>query len=675
MVSESEGSLLVTLFQCMRNNFLWITLAIMAFAFTWHVVSWSEQHGKLAMPPDYDDSHSLVEGAVRLLNFQKNGLGAAFDEYCLRNPHSFLHYYWTAALFAVFGIQEAVPYWANALFLFGVLWAFVSMLPRELPTVWKLVWAAAFLGVPVCFHVVFDFRSEVTMAALLFMGCACALEWAWGRTRSIVWFFATALCFALALAMKPVMFPYQLGMLGLCSMVYLASRYLGVGQDADVAGGTPALPLSKFWNGISWLIALWVLVLIPSIPHFWIYRTDIFGYILGVAFESDFYKLGEQQGAQWSFHWLGYSGIWHLGKLNLFFAGVLVLGLVLAVVPRFRRFSPGSRWVSLAFLTLGAFGGIAINSVHQPWFGMTFQLLLVASALVLLAALFQNEKFGMLIAGVFVAALGTWWLYDAHNRVYFAGLALGLLGVGWLWMAEIRVKWLKFLGLAILGMLLCYGLTLSGFIFQLTLVAWAGLFLGGLLRFSPKVLVAFVGSGMLAAVFWGKMERAPYHNYVARTKQEAGEEGLEWRRGGPGRVWQILKGDWKSQASPMIWCANYGWVDGNTISWEALKQGLAWKVYNLGTIFGSSKDVPSGLSLPVFADYLVVPSVGITGEIKTPYGITDWNSIVRARGSWELLGEVQAPKGAVTIYRNNTAIEQRDFSNATDWIKLSAGVR
>jgi hypothetical protein len=29
------------------------------------VVRYSSEHGKLAIPPDYDDSHSLVEGGVR----------------------------------------------------------------------------------------------------------------------------------------------------------------------------------------------------------------------------------------------------------------------------------------------------------------------------------------------------------------------------------------------------------------------------------------------------------------------------------------------------------------------------------------------------------------------------------------------------------------------------------
>ncbi len=616
MSAESE-----LLFEAVKNYFIWIVLALMAVAFTWHVVSWSEQHGKLAMPPDYDDSHSLVEGAVRLLNFQNSGLGAAWDEYRLRNPHSFLHYYWTAALFAVFGIHESVPYWANAVFLFGVLGAFVSMLPRGLPIAWKLVWAAAFLGMPVCFHVVFDFRSEVTMAVLLFMGCACALEWAWGHSRSGLWFFATAVCFALALAMKPVMFPYQLGMLGLCSMVYLASRCF-VDKGQALSAQPPEQLGHQLFKASLCLLALWTIVLLPSLPHFWIYRADIFGYILGVAFESDFYKLNEQQGAQWSFHWLGYSGVWHLGGLNILLATLVGVGLFCRLVPKLNKFTPDSRWASLAFLALGAFGGIAVNSVHQPWFGMTFQLLLLAAALSFLASLSINPNLPVWGFPVFILALSIMWLPAVLNRWF---------------------------------LLACAGS--SGLLFAVALF----------LRWNFSRCVSLACSLVFGLLCWRTTQVAPYHKYVDRTIQEEGEMGLEWRRNGPSQVMEVLAADWKDSRAPVIWCANYGWVDGNTISWEALKQELAWKVYNMGTIFGR-KQTPSP-ELPQYADYLVVPSPGITGEIVTPNGITDWKAIIRNSSNWELLGEVKAPEGSVSIYRNTTAKEQRDFSSATEWIR------
>ena len=146
--------------------------------------------------------------------------------------------------------------------------------------------------------------------------------------------------------------------------------------------------------------------------------------------------------------------------------------------------------------------------------------------------------------------------------------------------------------------------------------------------------------------------------------------GLEWRQTGAQSVLNALRADWREETSPIIWCANYGWVDGNTISWEAVKQGLAWKVYNMGTIFGVHQKAPLGLELPEFADYLVIPSPKVTGEIVTPYGIHDWNSEILTKTNWKLVDTIKAPKGSVTIYRKQLPIEKRDFSDAIEWIQF-----
>ncbi len=650
--------------------FFWGSVAALVVVFTWHVVSWSELHGKLAMPPDYDDSHSLVEGAVRLLNFQQGGWGALWAEFRERNAHSFLHYYWTGALFALFGIQDAVPYWANAVFIFGVLLAFGLMLPKGLPVLWRLAWMVAFLGVPVCFHLVFDYRSEVTMAALLFMGCACALEWSWGRSRSWVWFFATAICFALALAMKPVMFPYQLGMLGLCSMVYLASRCAGhSNQDSFTWPG-----IHNIARAFVILLGLWVLVLLPSLPHFVFHARDIFGYILGVAFESDFYKLKEEaQGAQWSYHWLGYSGVWHLGRLNWLLAGALGLGLLTMLIPAFRKWAPDARWATLVFLTLGAFGGIAINSVHQPWFGMTFQLLLAASAFSSAAHLFKNENFAAILSVIVVGGLGAYWLYDLHNRVYVAVLVLSLLPLAWAFSSKGQPIYARGIAAAGAILVMAYGLTLNGFIFQVVILVCSLAVLSFALRWEMGRAVPFVCTGVLAMLVWGKIQRAPYHDYVVRTMQEEGASGLEWRRSGPQKVFQVLDQNWNQSVAPIIWCASYGWVDGNTVSWEAAKGGRPWKIYNLETIFGKDGYNPSrgNFLLPDFADFLVIPSQGVTGEIVTPYGIHDWNATAQASGNWDILAKIEAPRGEIAIYKNNLPREARNFETANAWIQKS----
>jgi hypothetical protein len=158
---------------------------------------------------------------------------------------------------------------------------------------------------------------------------------------------------------------------------------------------------------------------------------------------------------------------------------------------------------------------------------------------------------------------------------------------------------------------------------------------------------------------------------VERTELEEGAEGLEWRRTGPQKVYQVLNKDWDQDRTPIVWCANPGWVDGNTVSWEALKARKAWKIYNTGTIFGEIGFRPgiSKLALPEFADYLLLPDIGMTGEILTPYGIHDWNAVAQASGNWYILQKIRAPRGEILIYKNSIPRQKRDFKFANAWLK------
>lgn len=592
-----------------------VACVIIAVIFTGFAVSWSSHYGKLSVPPDYDDSHSMVEGAIRLLNFQADGYQAAWDEYRFRNAHSFLHYYWPALLYWIFGIHQSVVYWANGLFLLGVILAFGSMLPRINPF-WKIVWIGAFLGLPVCFHLIHDFRSEITMSALIFMGCAAAVSWAWETDRKGLNFSITALCFALALGMKPVMFPYTLGMLGLCSIVYLAGcvfAWPALFQKQDgtdcSAMKTDGGKIRMMTQSLAWVMALWFLVALPNIVHFYIYSRFIIGYIQRVAFGSDFYKLTDAQGARWAFHWLGYSGVWHLSVLNVFFVWIMGIGGICCVIPQLRQYAPDRKWLSLMFLTLGSFLGIAINSVHQPFFGMTFQLLLAASAITCVAHVF-NRHIPFWIPIVFVLLFGFLYVNPALNRP-----------------------------LALPSLVIVLMFTASSYFLHLHKAQW----------------IPFIFSGLVAMLCWQTTEIAPYHNYVQRTIAEAGESGLEWRRQGPFRVFEIIEkslNDTAGSSNPIIWCANYGWVDGRTIAWEAVKRGKRWMVF-------TELELPKPLKTPFppYADYFVIADSGVTGSIQTPYSsaiTTNFSKMLDENKNMTLVGEIKDPKGnIIRIIKNN----------------------
>ncbi|MCX7713862.1 MAG: hypothetical protein N2035_09425 [Chthoniobacterales bacterium] len=101
------------------------------------------------------------------------------------------------------------------------------------------------------------------------------------------------------MAMKSVMFPYPLGMLGICSVLYLA-------QHLEKARN---LTRNGLFRGVWFLAIVWFVVVLPTVPHFVFHARAVLGYIKNVAFESEFYRLQEAHGPQWLFHWLGYSGV------------------------------------------------------------------------------------------------------------------------------------------------------------------------------------------------------------------------------------------------------------------------------------------------------------------------------------------------------------------------------
>jgi len=529
-------------------------------------------------------------------------------------------------------------------FLFGVLLAFVLLFPQEISALWRIAWLIVFLGLPVCFHIIHDYRSEIAMAAFLFIGCACALEWIWGKSREKLWFFLTAISFLLALAMKPVMFPYQLGMLGLCSLVYLGRQF------ATYQSSSGFRPI-RHW--IFRLALLWAIVIITLVPHFLIHWDSIQKYIVGNSFETTFWNFTDEQGSQYLFHWLGYSGVWYLGALNWVFGFLLIAGLVCSIVPSLKAYSPGGKWISLAFITIGSYVGISISPMHQPFWGLTFNLLLSATAIYFLAFLFNAQKIGLFISTLFVAALGAMWLYIPVNQILICLICFCLLLGGLLILAQKHSHYVVVASVLLSALVFLYAYSVKGVMFQLAFLALLLPLLAFAFRLPRNQWVSFACTGMLALIVWTVIKPAPYHNYVERTIQEAGEGGLEWRRNGPRLAYESIQNDWNETGSPSIWCSAYGWVDAKTISWEAIKKGHPWYVETLaGNYDENSKTIVPGI-IPESADYLVVPTLGITGEIKMPSTVFDMNPAVRSNSRFQLLSEIKAPQGVIVVYKNN----------------------
>jgi hypothetical protein len=527
------------------------TILVLSLILTIVVVRYSSEHGKLAIPPDYDDSHSLVEGGLRYLLWKQDGLAAAWQHYVKEPPHSFLHYYLTAALFAIFGIHQSVPYWFSGVFLccaaaglglllWGIrLFRFVTLL-------------GAFLCIPVMFNIVFDYRSECGMAALLLLACCLAIKSAWtnhhDRTLAII----SGVFFALCLGMKPAMFIYVLGMLFCSCAVWIGAAFWR--RDGSVTRTVQNAAIASLVGIVSFSF------------HYYLNANEIFVYIHSNAFTKNFWSQTGTFGDQLLFHLTGYAGKFELGIFTWPLIAITILGSLGSLVykdkltPELQKYL----WSSI-FLTMMAYAGVAINSIDQPYFGMTFDLLLGVSAALAIA----------ILADVF----------PRH-----------------------------------------FGDSICVFILVLCLMSW----------------------------------RVPIsQDYMARTKAVNGDAAVEWRRKGPEEVFQLVRSAWRKDARPKIWVGAFGWVDGNTITWEALKAGVPWKMW---TYFSRLQNPSDEHPLPDWPDIFIIPQEGLMGTIQLPMTklIPSMNAVAAKNPSLRLVGSVTDPKGKlVSVYIRKDSADER----------------
>ncbi|HEY2944983.1 MAG TPA: hypothetical protein VGN09_21295, partial [Vicinamibacteria bacterium] len=106
---------------------LWIVLSA---GFTLIIVQWSLRHGRLILPPTYDDVGYLADGLSRLEVLYRDRLPGLLAEHFRHPPHSPFSSYLALAGFALFGAHDWAPYASNVIIVLALL-AFVDYLLRE----------------------------------------------------------------------------------------------------------------------------------------------------------------------------------------------------------------------------------------------------------------------------------------------------------------------------------------------------------------------------------------------------------------------------------------------------------------------------------------------------------------------------------------------------------------
>jgi hypothetical protein len=393
------------------------------------------------------------------------------------------------------------------------------------------------------FNMVFDYRSECAMAAVLFLACCLAIKSAWTTRNERALAIISGIFFALCLGMKPAMFIYVLGMLFCSCMVWIAAAIWRRDESLMLA--------------IQNAVIASIVGIVPFGFHYYLNANEIFVYIHSNAFTKNVWSQTGTFADQLLFHLTGYAGQFELGFFSWPLIAITVFGAVSSLVfseklnPELQKYL----W-SAIFLTLVAYAGVAINSIDQPYFGMTFDLFLDASAAIAVATL---------------SDLLPRYLGDAICMLVAAG----------------------------------------------ALMTW----------------------------------RVPIsQDYLARTRAAGGDAALEWRRTGPEKVFKLVRSAWHQEGRPKIWVSAYGWVDGNTITWEAVKNGLPWKMW---TFFSRVQNPSNEHPIPEWPDIFIVSEPGVMGTVDLPWGKGIPSATITAAQdkTLGLVGTVSDPSGKlISVY-------------------------
>jgi hypothetical protein len=338
--NHSKASIVLRVFMILMLSVIFTTLCVRE----------SRLIGRLSSSPNYDDCTYSLSGAILLGDLKADGV-LGFAEYLKKQApcggfHSPYSVLLATASYAVFGINEAAPYYGNALvvlvYLCGVGWML-----RSLPALPWMLGLILFLSSPLITMGVVEFRPDVAWGIVVGFGVVLIVT-SEKLFRSQRHAFLAGLPLGLALVIKPSTFVMTLLLFGGA----ITSRIIGAFLEKRLKPErTVALGIFSF------LVA----ALVVAAPYWIFYGKEILSYFLDNAFGVN-KSIWIYQGSRHDFLFYYLTGdgwrsaMWYPGTM------IGILGIACLIYLSFRR--PDVRW-KMASLILLMLGGLAVNSVAQ----------------------------------------------------------------------------------------------------------------------------------------------------------------------------------------------------------------------------------------------------------------------------------------------------------------------
>jgi hypothetical protein len=251
-----------------KSGELWLQATLVTVFFSALMIRQSMQHGRLALPPTFDDVSYLNEGANYLSTFDSQGFVGVLKAYLAGPPHAPISTGAALAGFALLGIHDWVGAVTDAivLLLFSRLYLGVG---RDLTVIQStlllaVLWTSPFVGITLIW-----FRPDMIASLLVAVGAIYVVtrtDWVTNRRAQLT---AAAFCGG-SLWAKPAIFPLTLALFG--AAVALASL--------------SAIRKREFLKVISAGAAMFAVAVLIALPYYAFSFDTIVSYIHTVMFGS-----------------------------------------------------------------------------------------------------------------------------------------------------------------------------------------------------------------------------------------------------------------------------------------------------------------------------------------------------------------------------------------------------
>ena len=363
-----------------------LTVWIAAAVFTLLAVHWSERNGRLAQDSTYDDVGYMTDAAERLRTLDADGLSALAGSLVHNPPHSAFSTLLALVSFEVLGLHDWAPYVFNGFALAAYLF-FCARVFGRLPTFAFGCLLLFCLTIPLAFRAVHDFRpdfaSAVATAAFAYFGFAAVLSdenhEEGNATRAGIFLGA-------ALWIKPPVFPHTVAVALVVGACIAGSVFL------------PAFRARGLRRGLLLAMRFGVIGILVALPYYSANGRQTFDYFRQNTGGANAH-IWNFQGSSWSilraFTYDGAEALF-IGRYLWVLLACIAAVLGWALVTR----RHGVAWLVGGLLGTGAVSlAIFVAGRHNSeYFGLYYQLLLLASALTAINALIREVPRAVILA-------------------------------------------------------------------------------------------------------------------------------------------------------------------------------------------------------------------------------------------------------------------------------------